>query len=243
MPETVAAPPSLLRATPAPAAASPTGAGTPPSLARPFGDDGLTFGDLLDAINPLQHIPVVGTLYRAITGDRIDPASRLAGGTLFGGPIGLAVAAVNTVVETVTGKDVGDQVVALFSASEANGDGPAEVVIGADGEVDTLSREPDLPGGMVAAREPAPAATALPPGAREVAGLPWRAEAAAEAGPDAPKSATAEDAPAAVGAALPAPAPAAWFTEAMLSALDKYREAARLGELPAPRPEPADLRR
>ncbi|NIS35499.1 MAG: hypothetical protein GWO04_38650, partial [Actinobacteria bacterium] len=45
-----------------------------------------------------------------------------------GGPIGLAVAAVNTVVETVTGKDVGDQVVALFSASEANGDGPAEVV-------------------------------------------------------------------------------------------------------------------
>ena len=40
-----------------------------------FGKDGFTFFDFLDVINPLQHIPVVSTLYRSLTGDEIDPAS------------------------------------------------------------------------------------------------------------------------------------------------------------------------
>ena len=31
---------------------------------KPFGEDGLTFGDILDVINPLQHIPVISTIYR-----------------------------------------------------------------------------------------------------------------------------------------------------------------------------------
>ena len=57
---------------------------------KPFGDDGLTFGDVIDVINPLHHIPVIGTIYRKLTGDTIDPAIRVAGGALFGGPIGAA---------------------------------------------------------------------------------------------------------------------------------------------------------
>ncbi|MBT5663730.1 MAG: hypothetical protein HOJ06_00205, partial [Rhodospirillaceae bacterium] len=44
-----------------------------------FGEDGLTFGDVLDIINPLQHIPVVSTLYRELTGDEISPGARMAG--------------------------------------------------------------------------------------------------------------------------------------------------------------------
>jgi len=59
-----------------------------------FGSDGLTFSDIIDVINPLQHIPVIGTLYRKLTGDVIDPATRIAGGALFGGPIGAAFSAV-----------------------------------------------------------------------------------------------------------------------------------------------------
>ena len=46
---------------------------------KPFGQDGMTFLDFLDIINPLQHIPLVSTIYRKITGDTIDPASRIAG--------------------------------------------------------------------------------------------------------------------------------------------------------------------
>lgn len=83
-----------------------------------FGEDGFSFLDFVDVINPLQHIPVVSTAYRSITGDEIDPGSRLAGGTLFGGPIGLAASAFNVVLEHNTGKDTGEHVLAWFEGEE-----------------------------------------------------------------------------------------------------------------------------
>ncbi|MDP6473864.1 MAG: hypothetical protein QF894_03030 [Alphaproteobacteria bacterium] len=36
-----------------------------------FGADGFGFDDFLDLINPLQHIPIISTIYREITGDTI----------------------------------------------------------------------------------------------------------------------------------------------------------------------------
>jgi len=82
---------------------------------KPFwGDDGLRFGDVLDAINPLQHIPVVSTIYRNLTGDDISPGARIAGGSLFGGPIGFISGLFNSAVEAATGQDVGGQVLALL---------------------------------------------------------------------------------------------------------------------------------
>jgi hypothetical protein len=89
-----------------------------------FGEDGVTFWDMLDVINPLQHIPIVSTAYRAITGDELDPGARLAGGTLFGGPIGLAASAFNVILENNTGKDAGEHVLAMFEGEEV--DVPAE---------------------------------------------------------------------------------------------------------------------
>lgn len=65
-----------------------------PSTFAPLGGDGLSFRDILDIVNPLHHIPIIGSLYRKLTGDTIDPAMRVAGGALFGGPIGAAVSAV-----------------------------------------------------------------------------------------------------------------------------------------------------
>lgn len=79
-----------------------------------FGKDGLGFGDIVDTVNPLQHIPVVSTLYREITGDAISAGARIAGGGLFGGVLGLASSAVNAVVEAGTGKDLGEHAIALF---------------------------------------------------------------------------------------------------------------------------------
>jgi hypothetical protein len=61
-----------------------------------FGDDGFTFGDIIDIVNPLQHIPIVSNIYRKITGDTIAPAMEITGGALFGGPIGAAVSFVTT---------------------------------------------------------------------------------------------------------------------------------------------------
>ena len=64
-----------------------------------FGDDGLTFCDVIDLINPLHHLPVVGNIYRKITGDVIAPALRIAGGALFGGPLGAAFVAASVILK------------------------------------------------------------------------------------------------------------------------------------------------
>ncbi len=71
------------------------------------------FFDLLDIVNPLQHIPVVSTLYREISGDEIGNPARIAGGLLFGGVIGLVSSVANAIVDETTGKDVGDHVMGL----------------------------------------------------------------------------------------------------------------------------------
>ena len=51
--------------------------------------DSFSFKDVLDTLNPLQHIPVVSAVYRELTDDRPGAVARLAGGALYGGPIGL----------------------------------------------------------------------------------------------------------------------------------------------------------
>jgi hypothetical protein len=73
---------------------------------EPFGQDGFTFLDFLDIINPLQHIPLVSTIYRKITGDLIDPASKIAGSALYGGPIGAVTSLFDVMIENSTGRDV-----------------------------------------------------------------------------------------------------------------------------------------
>lgn len=78
---------------------APVAAEAVPLLSKLFGDDGLTFRDVLDLINPLQHIPVVGNLYRKLTGDTLDPAIRVAGGALFGGPLGAALSVGSLLME------------------------------------------------------------------------------------------------------------------------------------------------
>lgn len=66
------------------------------------------FLDLLDFINPLQHIPVVSTIYRAATGDEISAAARIVGGGIFGGIPGLVTSAANAALDAATGKDAGE---------------------------------------------------------------------------------------------------------------------------------------
>lgn len=73
------------------------------------------FSTLLDIINPLQHIPLVSSLYREITGDQISPTARIVGGGLFGGPIGLASASANAIFEQASGDDILGHAVAMFA--------------------------------------------------------------------------------------------------------------------------------
>lgn len=80
------------------------------------------FLDLLDAINPLQHIPVVSTLYREATGDDIGNPARIAGGFLFGGVLGLVGSIANAVLDETTGKDLGDHLMGLAGGDDSPGD-------------------------------------------------------------------------------------------------------------------------
>jgi hypothetical protein len=68
------------------------------------------FGDIVDIINPLQHLPIVATIYRNMTGDKIGFAPRVIGGAIWGRLGGFVSGVVNAVIEFVTGKDVGDHI-------------------------------------------------------------------------------------------------------------------------------------
>lgn len=92
---------------------SATGSGTAPgsspvpgsSTGAPAASGGFSFHDLLEDLNPLQYIPVVGSIYRAVTGDEGNGTLRFVAslGTSFalGGPLGLGI----TVGEKVLGID------------------------------------------------------------------------------------------------------------------------------------------
>lgn len=97
-----------------------------------FGPGGFKFSDFLDIINPLQHIPIVSTIYRAITGDQIEAGSRMAGGALFGGPIGLAASVVSAMVNESTGKDPGEHAMAMLGIDLGGKDQPATAVASND---------------------------------------------------------------------------------------------------------------
>ncbi len=89
-------------------------------------DLSLDFGDLLDAVNPLQHLPGVSQIYRHATGDGIGLPARLAGGFLFGGPVGLLGSAAMAAFEAVTGDDPLGHLVTLAEGSgEAETEPPA----------------------------------------------------------------------------------------------------------------------
>jgi hypothetical protein len=96
----------------APNLPQPQAAATPASKSS---DWDFSFHNLLSIINPLQHLPVIGTLYRAITGDSIGTPEKIAGDTLYGGLWGAVASIADTAFEALTGKDVGDTVLALFT--------------------------------------------------------------------------------------------------------------------------------
>jgi len=80
-----------------------------------WGSDGFDFKDVLDIINPLQHIPVISSIYRAVTGDEIAAAPRAIGGAVYGGPVGLLAAVGNNIFEAETGSDIGETTIAALS--------------------------------------------------------------------------------------------------------------------------------
>jgi len=211
-------------------------------------DGGPGFRDFLDAINPLQHIPVVSAIYRWLTGDVPGNVPQLAGDTLYGGPVGLAAGLFGLAFKEETGKDPGAMAIALLggssdapSAAAAAPEPAAAPILAAD-----ASAEPATP--PVAPAHPpmplvkAPAAVPLPSaennflaqsalrqrsltGARPVTQpipLKLSGQTIQLAPLRVPRAAAAPATTTATTAAADVP-PAADVPQRMLDALDKYR--------------------
>ena len=70
--------------------------------------DAFKFVDVIDTVNPLHHLPIVGMAYRNLTGDKLHPMSGIIGGALYGGPVGAITGTANAITKLQTGKDIGE---------------------------------------------------------------------------------------------------------------------------------------
>ena len=90
-------------------AAAVGAAGTTSLGATSHAGGGMTVGEFVSCLNPLQYLPVVGTIYRAVTGDTIPEPVREAGSLvvsgLTGGPVGVALSAGVDLAERAVGFD------------------------------------------------------------------------------------------------------------------------------------------
>lgn len=138
------------------AQASPAAA-QPPAAHADKTDDGFSFDDLLDIINPLQHLPVISTIYRHLTGDTIKPLEQIAGDTLFGGLTGLVSSVANYAFEKVAGENLGDMVYAFVTGE----DNKSTAVAAADTSRTATHAPTPLIGAQIAQAPKAPVATTL----------------------------------------------------------------------------------
>jgi hypothetical protein len=74
--------------------------------------------EMFDIVNPLQHIPIVSTIYAKLTGDKPDPFTQIAGDTLYGGAMGFLGSVANQAFTQIAGKSVGDMALALFDSGK-----------------------------------------------------------------------------------------------------------------------------
>jgi hypothetical protein len=90
----------------------------PPSHSHFWAGKSFSFHDLLDAINPLQHLPVIGTLYRHFTGDQMGNVAEVVGDGIYGGVLGLASGVLNVAVKEITGKDIGENLISMVTGDD-----------------------------------------------------------------------------------------------------------------------------
>ncbi|MGF1608642.1 MAG: hypothetical protein ACFCUQ_04550 [Kiloniellales bacterium] len=167
-----------------------------------------SFYDLLDVINPMQHIPGLASVYRAVTGDEIKAPAQVLGGLLFGGGIGLVAAAANAVIKESSGRDIGEAAVAALFGDEA---APANMAtVPAEATEAALAAQLQPAAGAQAAKGNAGGAAYAP--------VPGSTRSLAAETPAATPADQAMDEAAAVSAAMTAPAGATLTGEAALNA-------------------------
>lgn len=91
------------------------------------GTNNVSFGfkDALDLINPLQHLPIISSIYHAVTGDESNnPAVKVVGDAIYGGPLGAVSGAMDGIFKEVSGKDTLATLAGIFDG-DASDNNPA----------------------------------------------------------------------------------------------------------------------
>lgn len=126
-----------------------------PETAAPATKEEFRFVDLLDMINPLQHIPLVNIAYREITGDQIKPIGQIIGGAVYGGPAGAAGGLINAVIQEETGKDLAGNIFSALKDEKHTSPSPEDLKIAHE---QNIAAYEDLPIALLAfAQTPLPA--------------------------------------------------------------------------------------
>lgn len=114
-------------------------------------EESFQFADVVDIVNPLQHLPVVSMIYREITGDKLHPMAQIIGGAIYGGPVGAVVGTVNAISQVQTGKDIGEQALSFVGIHQGvpthiDKNNPIEQLNDAATRYSDNSAAEDLPG-------------------------------------------------------------------------------------------------
>jgi hypothetical protein len=141
-----------------PVAAAPAASPADPKSTQKSSEWDFSFHNLLDIINPLEHLPIIGTLYRAITRTHIGIPEKIAGDALYGGLWGAVSSVADAAFEAVTGKDFGSTVLALFTghhhdtavASNVPANASANVIVTPPVKLPALPESQDATPDMVA---------------------------------------------------------------------------------------------
>ncbi|HUC67528.1 MAG TPA: hypothetical protein VMA53_19075 [Stellaceae bacterium] len=128
-------------------APDPGGAGPAAATSHAWKDGSFSFHDVLDTLNPLQHLPLISTLYRWVTGDEPGNVASIVGDTLYGGPIGLAAGLFTAAFKAETGKEPGEMIASAITGED-------------DGQLLSGTATAQTTGPTTAAATAAPAATA-----------------------------------------------------------------------------------
>lgn len=116
-------------------------------------NDEFGFDDVIDMINPLHHIPLIGSVYREVTGDEIKPVGRIIGGGVFGGAIGIGSGLVSTIIEEETGQDIAGNAMRIVrpdNKPDHNKEHPIESLNTAIKQADNSYEDNELPGTALA---------------------------------------------------------------------------------------------
>jgi hypothetical protein len=156
------------------------------------------FGDFLDIINPLHHVPIVATLYRNMSDDKIGMAPRVIGGALWGRIGGFVSGIVNALVSWFTGKDIGDHIYAALFGKPDGSDKETAVAstpMAPSASPETEARQAQQaviigPTARLATEEPSQAAAVAEPASiqapREISALSSKSPLASLAAPGRP---------------------------------------------------------